>query len=105
MGLTCPLLNAIIAFFSTSLYSTNHTIKQNNNFMKMKPNSLILTMLFTVLLSIPALKLMAQNANTALSNLVSPTAINKSLLPNSDNTLDFGSSTKAWKHIYLDGSI
>ena len=73
--------------------------------MKMKPNSLIITILFTVLLSIPTLKLMAQNANTALSNLASPTAINKSLLPSSDNTLDFGSSAKAWKHIYLDGSI
>lgn len=73
--------------------------------MKQKHTYIIITMIFSVLLSNPVADLMAQNANTTLSNLVSPTAVNKSLLPGSDNTLDLGSSSKAWKHIYFDGSI
>lgn len=43
-------------------------------------------------------------ANTSLSNLVSPTSVNQSLFPNSDNTKDLGSSASSWKDIYLDGS-
>ncbi|HYK43908.1 MAG TPA: hypothetical protein VEV83_01980, partial [Parafilimonas sp.] len=46
----------------------------------------------------------AQSANTSLSNLVSPTAVNIDLLPNKDNKRDLGSSGKSWKDIHLDGS-
>ncbi len=44
-------------------------------------------------------------ANTQLSNLVSPTKINQSLLPNNDNTRNLGSATRSWKDVYLDGSL
>ncbi|HYK45391.1 MAG TPA: tail fiber domain-containing protein, partial [Parafilimonas sp.] len=47
----------------------------------------------------------AQSANTSLSNLVSPTAVNIDLLPNKDNKRDLGSSGKSWKDIHLDGSV
>lgn len=43
-------------------------------------------------------------ANTTLSNLVSPTSVNQSLFPSSDNTKDFGSTTLSWKNGYFDGS-
>lgn len=39
-------------------------------------------------------------ANTTLSNLVSPTNINNSLLPNASNTLDLGSTARNWRNIY-----
>lgn len=43
-------------------------------------------------------------ANTALSNLAS-VAINTSLVSDTDNTDDLGSSSVAWKDLYLKGSI
>ncbi|CAN5706254.1 hypothetical protein BH10BAC2_BH10BAC2_42970 [soil metagenome] len=43
-------------------------------------------------------------ANTALSNLTT-TAINQSLLPATDNTIDLGSSSKSWRNIYSGNSI
>ncbi len=44
-------------------------------------------------------------ANTSLSNLTSPTAVNQSLLPGTDNSKDLGSSSKSWKNLYLDGFL
>jgi trimeric autotransporter adhesin len=44
-------------------------------------------------------------ANRNLSNLLSPTAVNQDLLPNSTNTRDLGSSSRNWKDLYLGGSI
>jgi hypothetical protein len=44
-------------------------------------------------------------ANTTLSNLTSPTAVNVSLLPGSDNSKSLGSTNKSWKDIYLDGDL
>jgi hypothetical protein len=43
-------------------------------------------------------------ANTSLSNLVSPTSVNQNLLPSSDNTKDLGSTSSSWKDGYFDGS-
>jgi plastocyanin len=43
------------------------------------------------------------NANTSLNNL-SSTAINASLLPATDSTIDLGSNTKKWRDLYLSGS-
>lgn len=40
-------------------------------------------------------------ANTALSNLASPTAINQSLTPGATNAQSLGSTTKNWKNIYV----
>ena len=39
-------------------------------------------------------------ANTTLSNLTAPTAINQSLLPDTTNTLDVGSSTNQWNNLF-----
>lgn len=43
----------------------------------------------------------AGGANTALSNLTSPTAINQHLLPGISNTYDFGNSGNLFKQIYV----
>ena len=43
-------------------------------------------------------------ANTALSNLVSPTAVNRDLSSNANNTLNLGSTTINWKGIYIGTS-
>lgn len=47
----------------------------------------------------------AQNANTTLSNLIAPTAVNQSLLPNSHSSLNLGSSLGQWANLYLGNSI
>ncbi len=47
----------------------------------------------------------SKGANTSLSNLKAPLAINQSLLPNADNTIDAGSPTLNLRNIYLLGSI
>ena len=44
-------------------------------------------------------------ASTTLSNLVSPTAVNVSLLPAASNVNNLGSSTLGWKNLYLKGNI
>lgn len=43
-------------------------------------------------------------ANTSLSNLLAPTAINAALLPNAAAGFDFGSATLPWKDIFFAGS-
>jgi hypothetical protein len=45
----------------------------------------------------------AKGASKKLSNLQGPTAINQSLLPNADNTLDLGSALMSWNNVYADG--
>lgn len=62
----------------------------------------LLLLLLTVVVLI---RTHAQNANQSLSNLISPTAINVSLLPGADNSISLGSSAKAWKNIYMKGDI
>ena len=47
----------------------------------------------------------AKGANTSLSNLKSPTAVNTVLLPDSGNVRDFGTPDNAWKNCYLFGSV
>jgi hypothetical protein len=44
-------------------------------------------------------------SNRSLSNLTSPTAINQSLLPNSNNSKDLGSDTLGWRNLYLTSHI
>src|SRR5215471_2100633 len=46
-----------------------------------------------------------KGTNTTLSNLVSPTAINQSLLPGTNNSIDLGSGTQAWRNAYFGGKI
>lgn len=47
----------------------------------------------------------AGGADTYLSNLDSPTAINQNLLPVTDNTKDIGSSSLNWKDIFMNGYL
>ena len=44
-------------------------------------------------------------ANSSLNNLLAGTAINQSLLPGVSNSIDLGSSIKAWKDIYAAGRV
>jgi trimeric autotransporter adhesin len=44
-------------------------------------------------------------ANTKLSNLVPPTAINADLLPGTTNSRELGSSGLSWRNLYLAGDI
>jgi hypothetical protein len=45
------------------------------------------------------------NASKKLDNLTGPTAINTSLLPDTNNTIDLGSVSNSWKDIYFNGSL
>lgn len=44
-------------------------------------------------------------ANTSLSNLTAPTSVNTDLLPDSDDTRDFGSAPRGWRSLYITNSI
>jgi hypothetical protein len=44
-------------------------------------------------------------ANTKLSNLISPTAVNQHLLPNTTNSKDLGNTTLTWRNAYLRGDL
>ncbi len=44
-------------------------------------------------------------ANKTLSNLISPTAVNQSLLPGADNTINLGSNGQRWKNLYLGNAL
>jgi trimeric autotransporter adhesin len=44
-------------------------------------------------------------ANTTLSNLVSPTSVNQSLLPSANNAFTLGSTTRSWRFLYIDSQI
>ena len=60
--------------------------------------------LSVLLLSMSSLSY-GQSANTSLSNLVAPTAVNQNLLPDANNNHNLGSLAKSWKNIYLSSSI
>lgn len=47
----------------------------------------------------------AQIANTLLSNLATPTAVNQSLLPNGNSTLNLGTYPNQWSNLYLGNYI
>ncbi|MGN6617957.1 MAG: hypothetical protein ACTHJ5_12355, partial [Ilyomonas sp.] len=44
-------------------------------------------------------------ANKSLSNLTSPTKVNTHLLPGTNATFNFGSSSKKWKDAYFSGVV
>jgi hypothetical protein len=50
-------------------------------------------------------KIFAQNANTTLSNLTSPTKVNVNLVPGNNNKRNLGSATIGWKNLYLDSAV
>src|SRR6266542_2245239 len=44
-------------------------------------------------------------ANQKLSNLITPTAVNQSLLPGTNNTINLGNSSLRWKNLYLENAL
>jgi hypothetical protein len=67
-------------------------------------NKKILPILMSAVITGYAVNSHAQ-ANQQLSNLISPTAINQSLQPGTNNAISLGSSTKQWKYLYLHDRI
>ena len=59
-------------------------------------------LLLSMCVAAATLQTMGQ-ANTSLSNLVAPTAVNVALLPQGDNARNLGSALKSWKDFYVDG--
>jgi hypothetical protein len=47
----------------------------------------------------------ASSANTSLSNLITPTKINVSLLPDTNNKRNLGSPAKGWKNLFLYSAV
>ncbi|MEO8149113.1 MAG: T9SS type A sorting domain-containing protein [Bacteroidia bacterium] len=47
----------------------------------------------------------SKGANTSLSNLAATTAVNQTLKPNVDGTIDLGNAALAWKDMYLKGGL
>ena len=60
-------------------------------------------LLFTLPL-IAVIKTHAQ-ANTNLSNLASPTAINQDLLPSAGKLRSVGTASRGWNYIYIDTAL
>jgi trimeric autotransporter adhesin len=61
----------------------------------------------TIVLSVAILFLsetVSPQANTALSNLVAPTAVNQDLLPTPSNARNLGGGSNNWKNIYMGTS-
>ncbi len=46
-----------------------------------------------------------KGVNKTLSNLTAPTAVNAELLPGTGNSINLGSSSNAWKDLYLDNAV
>src|SRR6266542_1967907 len=68
----------------------------------------LLTIACSMLLTCYAINSNAQSANRTLSNLISPTAVNQSLLPGIDNTLNLGSGGRgalSWNNLYLGNAL
>ncbi len=64
----------------------------------------LLSVLFGIILTCYAVNSNAQ-ANQKLSNLTAPTAVNQSLLPGANNTIDLGKDSLRWKNIYLGNAL
>src|SRR6266487_6319433 len=63
---------------------------------------------YCMLLTCYAINSNGQSANRKLSNLTSPTAVNQSLLPGTDNTLNLGSGGRgalSWNNLYLGNAL
>src|SRR4051794_14416847 len=67
-------------------------------------NKKIIPVLISVVFTGYALNSQAQ-ANQKLSNLTSPTAVNQSLQPGTNNSINLGSSTLQWKNLYLHDGL
>ncbi|HEX5150936.1 MAG TPA: tail fiber domain-containing protein [Parafilimonas sp.] len=63
------------------------------------------TVLQVTIIFIAITSLSYGQANTTLSNLVSPTAVNQSLIPNNNNGRDLGSAGKSWRSLYIDSNV
>lgn len=64
----------------------------------------LLSIVYGITLTCYAINSNAQ-ANQKLSNLTSPTAVNQSLLPGTNNTINLGSISQRWKNIHLGNAL
>src|SRR6266498_2693732 len=64
----------------------------------------LLPVVYCMLLTCYAISSNGQ-ANQKLSNLTSPTAVNQSLLPGTNNTINLGSNSLRWKNLYLGNAL
>src|SRR5438270_1266441 len=62
-------------------------------------------LLFLTVLSLSLYSSVYCQANTTLSNLVSPTAVNQTVQPKATNSYNLGSSSLSWKDLYLRGHV
>src|SRR6266496_3529982 len=88
--------------FITRVFFLNPYFRKN--IMKSK----LLPIACGILLTCHVINSNAQNANRTLSNLVSPTAVNQSLIPGVNNTLNLGSGGRGglnWKNLYLGNAL
>ncbi len=68
----------------------------------------LLTIACSMLLACYVINSNAQSANRTLSNLISPTAVNQSLLPGTNNTINLGSGGRgalSWNNLYLGNAL
>ncbi|MFL5788423.1 MAG: tail fiber domain-containing protein [Flavisolibacter sp.] len=70
----------------------------------MRKNVFIIVMLIA-LFELSAIEKIAAQANTSLSNLVAPTAVNVDLIPFSTNLRSFGSSGHNWNNMFFIGNV
>ena len=57
------------------------------------------------LFELSAIEKIVAQANTSLSNLVAPTAVNVDLIPFSTNLRSFGSSGHNWNNMFFIGNV
>ncbi len=63
------------------------------------------SMLILFFVVVATIQLAAQSANRNLSNLLSPTAVNKPLLPKYNDSIDLGSASFNWRNLYLTNGL
>ncbi len=66
---------------------------------------IMIRVFLTIAITISLSAYVYSQANTTLSNLTSSTAVNQSLIPNTINTRDLGSSSRRWRLFYIDSAI
>src|SRR3954468_1552050 len=71
----------------------------------MKTKLMVVVAVVVAVLTLNNLQPANAQANQQLSNLISPTKINQSLQPGTNNSINLGSSTVQWKNLYLSNGL
>ena len=111
IGSTTPNASAILDIASTNrgILAPRMTLNQRNNIPSPATGLLIYQTNsspgFFMFNGTTWTAVTPSRANTTLSNLTAPTAINQSLLPGTTNTLDVGSSTNQWNNLFSSNGL